>query len=340
MNDEEQLMPMMDGVLTPDILDSVTGVPIPPQIKRNAFKALMHLGSNLLRGMRQPSSEQRALHDANALLTRTAAERIAEQMEVPSEYVDWAGEAFGRKILREQARLDSIASKTLEEIIATLDFGDSSGVQDSSQAIDDDWLNAFEAEGRQKSSEEMRNAFAKMLAGEIREPGSFSIRAVKALSSLDQATAKLFRRACSLAIAPGSYHRVTRVFISGLGKDIGSDGLDNHGFGFGALLRLSEHGLVVPEHNLTWSIEISKVRQTAGSVLTGALVVHQGSRWWISPNQNNKQPNRIELSGVVVFTDIGRELFTVVNIENVPKYTEELMVFLDTKDYLLTRLDP
>ena len=62
---------------------------------------------------------------------------------------------------------------------------------------EDDWLNAFENEVCQKSSEEMQERFARLLAGEIKRPETFSIRAIKLLGQIEPETASIFRTFCS-----------------------------------------------------------------------------------------------------------------------------------------------
>jgi hypothetical protein len=67
--------------------------------------------------------------------------------------------------------------------------------------ISEDWLNAFESEAAQISSEQMKNLFAKVLAGEIRRPTSYSIKTIKLMAQLDNRAATLFRLLCSLSIS-------------------------------------------------------------------------------------------------------------------------------------------
>ena len=67
--------------------------------------------------------------------------------------------------------------------------------------FEDDWLSTFENEACHKSSEEMQERFARILAGEIKKPGSFSIRAIKLLGQIDSETASIFRTFCSGCIS-------------------------------------------------------------------------------------------------------------------------------------------
>ena len=50
------------------------------------------------------------------------------------------------------------------------------------------------------SSEEMQVLWTRVLAGEVREPGTTSIRTLGILKDLDEATAQLFSRFCSAAV--------------------------------------------------------------------------------------------------------------------------------------------
>ncbi|MCK1391621.1 DUF2806 domain-containing protein [Bradyrhizobium sp. 1] len=58
--------------------------------------------------------------------------------------------------------------------------------QDATQEIDDDWLNLYAKLAEDKSSEELRSLFGKILAGEIRKPGTFSLRTLQFVSALSR----------------------------------------------------------------------------------------------------------------------------------------------------------
>ena len=60
--------------------------------------------------------------------------------------------------------------------------------------IDTDWLNHFGSYAEKASSEKVRQLWAKVLAGEIRETGSFSLSSLRLLSELDLRMAKTFER--------------------------------------------------------------------------------------------------------------------------------------------------
>lgn len=58
--------------------------------------------------------------------------------------------------------------------------------------IEDDWLNYFEQYAEKASSERMQDLWARVLAGEIRKPQSFSLVTLRFLAELDKEIATLF----------------------------------------------------------------------------------------------------------------------------------------------------
>jgi hypothetical protein len=64
------------------------------------------------------------------------------------------------------------------------------GNTDAKEAIDDDWLNTFARIAEDKSSEDLQKLFGKILAGEIRQPGSFSLRTIQFVSTLSREEAQ------------------------------------------------------------------------------------------------------------------------------------------------------
>ena len=59
--------------------------------------------------------------------------------------------------------------------------------------VDQDWLNHFASYAERASSEGVRHLWARVLAGEIRRTGSFSLSSLRLLSELDQRMATTFQ---------------------------------------------------------------------------------------------------------------------------------------------------
>ena len=60
--------------------------------------------------------------------------------------------------------------------------------------LDADWLNYFDGYAEKASSENVRDLWARVLAGEIRRPGSFSRATLRLLAELDQRMAAWFQQ--------------------------------------------------------------------------------------------------------------------------------------------------
>ena len=60
------------------------------------------------------------------------------------------------------------------------------GFEDAKADVDDDWLNLFARLAEDKSSDELKGLFGRILAGEIRSPGAFSLRTIQFLSTLSK----------------------------------------------------------------------------------------------------------------------------------------------------------
>ena len=93
--------------------------------------------------------------------------------------------------------------------------------------LDDDWLNVYERYAEDASTERMQKLWGRVLAGEVRKPGRFSIRTLRFLSEFSQRDAELFADFCGSAfggVAPnplvkpagGSIEKLIELEAAGL----------------------------------------------------------------------------------------------------------------------------
>ena len=129
---------------------------------------------------------------------------------------------------------DSQAGCNVVDIMeqAHREAGDSQDPNGPSQ----DWWHRFYEACKPVSEGEMQVLFARLLAGELRQPGSVAFSTIEVLRRLDPETAAIFQRWCSMCISLGSDFRLLTL---GRGK---------HEFGLGIsyldLERLEELGLI------------------------------------------------------------------------------------------------
>lgn len=185
--------------ITDTVGELITGIPAP--IKKNFFKAFGQLCTAAVdipvAKLQSRASEIRALSDARIEIIKKHGEQLSEKSQVPSEYVDLASEKYASKILKEQLNLDKIGLIAVNEIKNDPKLEENV----SEEEISDDWLNEFENLAKTKSSEEMQLFFAKVLAGEVKKPGSFSLKTIRILSQLDKEPARIFQIVASMALS-------------------------------------------------------------------------------------------------------------------------------------------
>lgn len=152
----------------------------------------------------------------------SAAGKAAGSIEVQ----DRAVHALLAKEFREQTNREAVAQKTVELLIEAR--ATDREVKNDAPAPDDDWMNLFEAHASRASSDRMRDLFARVLAGEIRRSGSFSLTTMQFVSVLDAVTAQAIT-----SVAPWVYDG-NFIFKDALGTAVP----------YGALVSLEDAGFL------------------------------------------------------------------------------------------------
>ena len=311
-------------VVTDLALDST----IPAPIRRNVLKALDRLGSALIDipvgVLERRSAEKRSESEARIKITETVNAQIVQQIKVDPEFPQRASNTFAKKILREQYNLEKILGFTTD-ILKKKKYDNSTNQQvdsESEKSISDDWFNIFEKEGSQKSSEEVQHRFARVLAGEIEKPGSYSIRAVKLLGELDQNTAALFKKFCSVCVVFGASNseHIFDARVPSLGGNAGSNALSKYGLSFDQLNILNEYDLIISDYNSWRDYKLCIVNADNPVLLP---FQHQGKYWILSPTPEQDNNSEFRLSGVML-SRVGCELFRIVDQDPIPEYTAAL----------------
>jgi len=249
-NQEKSASAALTQIAT-DVVGAISGASIPDPIKRNFFTAFGQLCTAAVEVpiayMEGIAAERRAETQGRIKLIEKSADDIAAQMEFNPEYARAAVKKFGQRVVREQVNLDQITYKAAESLTETLSHDPEQPANEST--LSDDWLNVFEKEAGQKSSHEMQTMFAKILAGEVRRPSTYSIKSVRLLGSLDQPAADLFRRFCSMCIMLRVQNEILDSRVPSLGTNAAANGLNKFGLNFDSLNLLQEYGLIISDYN-------------------------------------------------------------------------------------------
>jgi hypothetical protein len=321
------------SIATDAVTTLVTGVTIPAPIRKNVFKAFDRLCSAVIdipvSYLEGKSAEKRAETQARIKLISTGADQIATQMNVEPEYAHAAVKKYGQKILREQINLDKTCEVAADQILhEVINLKEHLEESEEKASINDDWLNNFEKEASLKSTEEMQLLFGRILAGEIQNPSSFSIKTVKLLARLDNEVAKLFQSFCSLCIFVEADNKIFDARVVSLGGNAGSNSLADYGLSFAQLNTLHEYGLIIPDYHSWQDYGMCIVNEEKEVSYT---FKYQNQNWAFLPINNRTRNQELRFNGVAL-SNSGKELLKIVDIELNEKYTTALEEYFKSLD--------
>ncbi|WP_339696457.1 DUF2806 domain-containing protein [uncultured Roseivirga sp.] len=131
--------------------------------------------------------------EALDIITKSDAEAIALLNSKNNDYIQSLSNEYSLEDLH-NLRKDINKRKILE--LTTSQLAIDPPKEDVKQEIDDDWLSQFSRIAETKSNEDVQIIFSKILAGEIKQPGSFSPITIQSLTSFNKQTAEDFIRVC------------------------------------------------------------------------------------------------------------------------------------------------
>ena len=329
------------------VADTILSLNLPAWMLRNASKAFRQLCSAAVEWpaaiFKGKASERHAITATNTKITEAVTDQIIQQIKVPPEYAQIVLNKHMEKIIGEQLNLDNIfviAANELknEEVDSSINQGTSEPNEEQSadstnqdangseeKAISDVWINIFETEARPQSTEEGQLLFGRILAGEIKQPGSYSIRTVKTLGELDQNTAALFKKLCSACVVIGiqNNEHVIDARVPSLGGNAGSNVLEKYGLSFDQLNILNEYRLIISDYNSWRDYNLCIMNQNNPILLP---FQYQGKYWILLSTPERDNNPEFRLSGVML-SRVGRELFSIVDQDPMDQYTEDLKKF-------------
>jgi hypothetical protein len=104
-------------------------------------------------------------------------------------------------LFRTEEEKRKLENRVAATTAALKDMGINPITQDATAEIDDDWLNLFARLSEDKSSDDLRILFGKILSGEIQRPGSFSLRTIQLVSTISKQEADNLAALFSYTIA-------------------------------------------------------------------------------------------------------------------------------------------
>lgn len=242
MNQEENKSLELNSIEAEDILSIVDGIPLPLGIKKNLWKSLGRLVTGLVdipvAYLESKSESIKGETVALNLFRNRVAEKASTEFTNDNTLMNRAVNYYGSKLLKEQINRERVIDKTTEELKSN------PPKEDTDKEIDEDWLDLFSRISESKSNEEVQLILSKILTGEIKKPGSFGPKSLLTLTLLDQETALLFRKFCSISYeCPQVGDYLTLVICEPFGSP-GDNGLKRFGLSYSELTQLQDAGLI------------------------------------------------------------------------------------------------
>lgn len=132
--------------------------------------------------------------DARSAVAAILAKGVAENALADPVTMRAAAEIYLPNEIRKSRNKAQIAQIAAEQIIE-IQKGDEAAAPPS-----DDWMNVFTRLAEDASSEDLQQLFARILAGEVTRPGSYSRATLRAVSELEKETAEDFAKMWSRGV--------------------------------------------------------------------------------------------------------------------------------------------
>lgn len=314
----------LSNILNPDNMGDIVGyansIDLPPAIKKSLWKAIGDLVAGAVdvpvAYFESKSQQIRTEAQALSFVTKKASEAAAKKFKTDEELVERAINHFGGKLFKEQINREKITAKAIDEL------KNDPPTQDSDSEIDEDWLSMFSRIAEQKSNADVQLFLAKILAGEIRKPGSYSPQTIQILSTLSQNVARIFQSFCDVSFSQGL------IGVAGLITDpfgqAGGNGLSSLGLSYSQLTMLQDAGLI--QHDLNAWRDIPPV--------LFMMPFDIGGRNYQMIQADQSEQNKIQTQRRVTmlnFTESGQQLRSVLHLGTNSDYEAKILEWLKTQ---------
>ncbi len=142
---------------------------------------------------------ERARTEAELRVIDAATNAAVARFEADPEFAQRAIENHLTGIFREQRNKEAVAMEACEQL--KLMPPSASESEQGEENLEEAFLNRVEHYAKSATTDELRQRWGRVLASEVRAPGTFSPRVLRAIDELSSDTAQLFERFCENRIA-------------------------------------------------------------------------------------------------------------------------------------------
>lgn len=190
----------------------------------------------------------------------------------------------------------------------------------SEEPVDPDWFARWRGYAEDVSREEMQRLWGRLLVGEVRVPGTYSIHTVEFLSRMSRADAELIAKLAQFSLGQHIFSQTSTT-------------MENCGINFDDLIYLSDINIlngVVGIGGLAWKLPLNE---------------SGGQRYIVIPNNNfglavfaaSETPSQLNLP-VYTVSRVGQELLSLAQIQGNLDYLREIRDFLFKQGFTKAQL--
>ncbi len=181
------------------IIAQVDGIPLPTEVKKNLWKAFGQLVYGVidipLAWLEKFPASIRNKTNSSLQMEELSLQIAKEELKKDNEFISRTKAYHFNKLKNRQKIRENIFNHSLADI-------ENSNLKtvDNKKEIKNDWLIEFANRAELKSDEGFQIVLSKMLTGEIKRPGTFSLQTLHILSLMDSEIAQIFQIASNLSV--------------------------------------------------------------------------------------------------------------------------------------------
>ena len=264
-----------------------------------------------------------------------------ENEDAIRQFKDRLNQRISRQEERRQENLETITAIAAESLT-----DQSKPVSDD--PVDPDWVASFISHCQDVSNDQMQGLWARILAGEVTMPGSFSLRTLAFVRTMSKYDADLFTRLCSIVwevddhvLHPLALNIPDVVTIPGVG------------LGFREFASLDAIGLIRFEssasHHVTYTYEDPDPDAEPSEHMKTTWYYHGRRYFFLAPIADSiiarrKNPTTTQAmvhlaTGPVLLTEMGRELYPIAGGSPNENYLRYLVGALAKREWVVQEGD-
>jgi len=280
-----------------------------PWMMRRIARAEVDVARIHLLGQRELRAlEAKPLDQSQTPLVVDAEYEVNDDAE-PMPLLQRARARFDYQEAKRQTNVEAVAAEAAEQLKDVEEV--------SEEPVSDDFAARFFAHAQDVSDEDMRRIWGRILAGEVTQPGQFSLRCLDVLRNITKQEAEAFEKAM-----PYLFNDETGILRPRSFDDEATYGPD-HPLRFEAVHALADAGLLTSHEPLVWTLSPSDT-DTDFYVSFNGYAIHVKRQFGIAFGKPTSGPLTAE---GVALSLAGRELATLYR--DVPSNREALEMLID-----------